>query len=96
MDFKPGDKFTVTIGSKQVETTIDPDGVQRFPYNPIYGDLWDKRLIDLNAMAINYQSGRIKFEDYLDFYLNFGYSVCSFADLSSFQHLEIKNPLWEK
>jgi hypothetical protein len=92
----PGDKITIKIGDQEIETTVDEYGVQRLPRNPIYDGMIDKGLVDLNEMVRSYRAGRIKFEDYLEFYLNIGYSVSGFADLSSFQHLEIRNPIWEK
>ena len=34
---KPGDKVIIKVNGKKVETTIDKDGVQRFPLNRIIG-----------------------------------------------------------
>jgi hypothetical protein len=84
----------ITIGDRQIETTII-DKVQRLPRNPVYDDLCSLGLVDLNQMANKYHTGQLSFETYLEFYLNIGYSVCGFAELSSFEHLAIKNPLWE-
>lgn len=95
MDFKPGDKIVVQIGNYFLETTIDEHGVQRLPNNTDYRELIDKGIIDLNTLARDHINGKVKFEDFLAFYLYIGYSVCGFAELHQFEHLEIKNPLWE-
>lgn len=94
--YKPGDTILIKVGARRVVTTIDDSGVQRLPKNKFYCDLLDANLIDLNNLAIAYQRGKISFDDYLEFYLNIGYSVCGFADLSSFEHLEISNPVWKE
>lgn len=94
--YEPGDKIFVWIGKRMIETTIDEHGTQRLPSNPVYRELYDCGLFDLNEMAIAYQSGLLSFESYFEFYLHIGYSVCSFAELSPFEHLEIVNPMWEK
>lgn len=90
-----GDKIIITIGDREIETVIDEHGVQRLPRNPIYDDLFNKGLIDLNSMIVRYHQKKIEFEDYFEFYLHIGYSVSGFSELSCFQHLDIKNPLWE-
>ena len=96
MDFKPGYKIMITIGGKPIETTIDQHGTQRLPNNPVYSALFDSGALDLNRLAVAYHQDKISLEHYLDYYLNIGYSVCGFAELSSFEHLEIVNPLWVK
>ena len=95
MKYEPGDVITITVGDHKVETTIDANGVQRLPKNPVYSALFDSGALSLNQLAIAYAQKKISFEHYLDYYLNIGYSVCGFAELSNFQHLEIKNPVWD-
>lgn len=95
LDPKPGDIFLVKIGSHRIKTEIDKNGVQRLPCNLFYDNLIKHGLLDLNAMARAYHTGKLSFDEYLEFYLNIGYSMSGFAELSSFEHLEIKNPLWE-
>lgn len=96
MEVKPGDKIMVKIGHRNVETFIDEKGVQRIsPVNKLYELLYRDGAIDLNLLAIEYEMEKISFKDYFDFYLSIRYSVDGFASLSRFQHLTIKNPLWE-
>jgi len=94
--YKMGDKINITIGEKTIETWIDKYGTQRLPNNPLFSALFECEALDLNRLAIAYRRSQINFEHYLEYYLNIGYSVCGFAELSSFEHLEIKNPLWEE
>lgn len=91
---KPGDKIKIKIGGREIETIIDPHGIQRLPSNPIYKGLWDSGSLDLNKLAIGYHEGKISKEDYLEFWLHFGMSVCSFSEKHDFEDLEIENPLW--
>jgi hypothetical protein len=92
---KPGDQIIVKIGGREILTTIDEHDTQRLPYNPVYKALLESSALDLNILGIAYQTDKISFRNYLEFYLNIGYSVCGFAELSAFEHLEIENPLWD-
>ena len=96
MGLKKGTKIPVKIGKHELVTVIDSDGVQRLPTNPIYRALLDSGALDLNKLCASYQQGLISKKDYLEFYLNIGYSVCGFSDLSFFQGYRIHNPLWDK
>lgn len=93
---KPGTKIPVKIGKQTLVTVIDENGTQRLPTNPIYRALLDSGALDLNQLCSAYQRGNISKKDYLEFYLNIGYSVCGFSDLSFFQGYKIHNPLWEQ
>lgn len=50
----------------------------------------------LNTLAIEYHQGKHSLDDMLTFYTSIGYSVAGFADLSFFEELDIRNPVWEK
>ena len=96
MKFKPGDKIPIKIGDREIMTTIDKNGTQRLPSNPVFVALFDAGVVNMNDLVRAYHYNKISFENLLEYYLNIGYSVCGFAELSNFQHLEIENPLWEK
>ncbi len=91
---KPGPE--ITIGDIKINTWYDEHGVQRLPRNEVYCALFDSGALDLNKLVVAYLQNKISFEHYLEYYLNIGYSVCGFAELNNFQHLPIKNPVWEK
>jgi hypothetical protein len=92
---KPGEIIIVKVGDKPYETVIDKDGTQRFRANSLVRHLCDSGRVDLNQLCIDYQQGRFTQEEYLHFNMGLGYSVCGLAELSSFEDLEIDNPLWE-
>lgn len=86
----------IIIGDIKINTWIDEEGTQRLPNNPVYSALIHSGALDLNKLAASYFKNQITFEHYLEFYLNIDYSVSAFSELSLFEHLEIKNPLWDK
>lgn len=43
-----------------------------------------------------YENGEVSLKDMVDFYTGTRYSVGAFATLSTFEHLEIFNPVWEQ
>lgn len=96
MKYKAGDKILIEIGGMEVLTTIDEHGIQRLPKNGFLINMIDRGILDLNKIVLMYNNGQIPFSQLLDFYLNIGYSVCGFSDLSIFADLEIINPVWEE
>jgi hypothetical protein len=94
MNFKPGDVIKVKVGGVEYETVIDDRGVQRFRRNELFCHLHDSGKVDLNKLAIDYHNGKFGKREYAEFNMGLGYSVCGFADLSSFQDWEIENPVW--
>lgn len=50
----------------------------------------------LNTLAFEYHEGKHSLDDMLTFYTSIGYSVSGFSDLSFFEDLDIRNPLWEQ
>ncbi len=93
-DLKPGDVVTVSVGGVDYETVIDKDGVQRFRRNMVLDFLFKDKRLDLNQLAVDYHHKKFDQRSYAEFNMALGYSVCGFADLSSFQDMEIDNPLW--
>lgn len=94
-NFKPGDKITILVNGQSYETYIDEHGVQRFHMNTVIDHLYNLGKIDLNDLAIDYHHGQFDKDDYMKLNMDLGYSVCGFADLSSFEDYEIINPIWE-
>ncbi len=92
---KPGDVIVVAVGGVDYETVIDELGVQRFRCNAIIGHLFQEKRLDLNQLAVDYYEKKFDQRAYAEFNMALGYSVCGFADLSSFEDMAIDNPLWE-
>lgn len=101
---KEGTVIPIRVGGRVINTTIDHLGTQRLPSDPILC-AWvsgsanvsgSGRLVGftLNDMVMLYHEGKFTFDEWLDFYLNIGYSVGGFCDLSEFSHLDIVNPVW--
>lgn len=103
-EYKSGDIIKVKVGGVEYETYIDPNGVQRFRANSLLNFLFENRKnknqnskIDLNEIAILFHTKQpFSQRDYAEFNMMLGYSVCGFAELSSFEDMEIENPLWEE
>lgn len=95
MDVKPGDEILMKVGGIEYTTVIDEYGIQRFKINSLIRHLYDEGIFDLNQLCIDYLNGKFNQRDYAEFNMQTGYSVCGFAELSSFQDMEIENPLWE-
>lgn len=104
---KPGDIIPVKVDGILHNTVIDEHGIQRFVEdltNPWYQRLRDYigtvvnpngDIRDLNELAVYHAHGKISTEEYAKFNMDIGYSVGGFCDLSSFQAMDIDNPLWE-
>lgn len=88
---------SVTVGGVAYPTIIDDHGVQRFVADPLLQECCDCGALNLNKLAIAYQMGTCKLtqRQYAELNMKLGYSVAGFADLSSFEDMEIENPLWE-
>lgn len=110
-EYKHGDKINVKIGDRTFETIIDKRGVQRFKENTVISAFYKASTeayndwmrtgregsapFNLNTLAKEYHAGKHTLDDMLTFYTSFGYSVDGFADVSFFEGLEIRNPVWE-
>jgi hypothetical protein len=72
--------------------------VQRFVANPVLCALWESGALDLNRLEIAFQTGRsgLTLRQYAEIMMGLGYSVSGFRDLSTFESMEIENPLWKK
>ncbi|KKN46796.1 hypothetical protein LCGC14_0669240 [marine sediment metagenome] len=95
-NYKSGDKITILINGQSYETYIDEHGVQRFPTNTVLDYLFNVGRLDLNQLCIDYQNGKFDKDDYMKLNMDLGYSICGFADLSSFEDYEIINPVWNE
>lgn len=93
-----GDLAGVTVGGVAYPTVIDEYGTQRFIADPILRALFNSGVLNLSVLAVEYQNGRsgLTQRQYAELNMKLGYSICGFADLSSFHDMEINNPLWEK
>lgn len=104
-NYTTGDIIKVTVGGVEYDTVIDENNVQRFVENPEHflvkqiPMIWDaylKRNIEnMNEMRVRYARGDFSQRDYAEMNMAIGYSVGGFAELSSFEDLEIINPCWE-
>jgi hypothetical protein len=93
---KPGDVITVKVGGKEYDTVIDEQGVQRFKENGVLKYLFDRGALDLNEIARIYHTKKpFSQRDYAELNMMLGYSVSGWCDLSAFQDMDVKNPLWE-
>ena len=86
----------VQVGKKKYPTFLDGKSVQRFIKNSVIEHLFNENKLDLNQLAREYHNGKFSQVDYAEFNMMIGYSVAGFADLSSFQDMQIRNPLWEE
>lgn len=93
--YPPGTEIEIEIDGKKYLTIIDKHDVQRFKKNSLLSYLVDIGEIDLNKLSIAYQEGMFSKEEYAEFNMDTGYSVCGWADIEAFQDMEIKNPVWE-
>lgn len=104
----PGDVIQVKVGGVSYDTVIDTSGTQRFRKNldnPLLKRLRNNPreihnpkgdVEDLNEMSIRYGRGEFSKREYAEMNMANGYSVCGFADLSSFEDWDIDNPLWDE
>lgn len=94
---KIGQKITVKVGGKEYLTIIDKNGTQRFKENKLLRHLVDSEMIDLNKLADHYQNKKcFTKREYAEFYMQIGYSVCGFSELSLFESYNIENPVWDE
>lgn len=85
----------VKINGKPYETEM-VNGVQRFKVNSCIKHLVDTKQIDVNKLCIDYQNGKFSQQDYAEVMMGVGYSVSAFIYLSTFEDMEIENPLWDE
>jgi len=68
--------------------------MNRYNSRHALNDRHDDEVFNLNDMCKLYHEGKFTLDEWLDFYLQIGYSVAGFCDLSFFDDLEIVNPVW--
>lgn len=94
------EKIPVIINGKTFQTFIDERGVQRFVGNAVMRRILDSldshRVMNLNTLSIDHQSGMFSNDEWLEFYTSFNYSVSGFMGLSDFCNFSIENPLWDE
>jgi len=93
----------VTVGGVEYPTIIT-NGVQRFIENrdfpllkrtPLtYDRATGMNVLDLNGLAVRYHCGEFSQREYAEANMALGYSVSGFCDLSSFQDMDVINPVW--
>jgi hypothetical protein len=94
--YKTGDIIKVKVGGVEYDTIIDHNNVQCFKCNSVIDYLLMTQRLNLNQLAMDYQMKKFSQRDYAEFNMMLGYSVSGFRELSSFEDMEIENPLWEK
>ena len=94
----PGDVFPVRVNGVTYETVIDEHGVQRFRINETIRYIMDtQQQVDFNHLMMAYQRGAFPLRDYMEFYMQVGYSVDGFAEIFASEEdspVTIQNPLW--
>lgn len=90
--------MNVRVGGVDYPTIVDEGGVQRFVADPLLAACFECGALDLNKLENAYQLGTsgLTQRQYAELNMKLGYSVCGFMDLSSFQDMEVENPLWKK
>jgi hypothetical protein len=109
-NYNVGDEIPVIVGSRTFITIIDVNGTQRFKENTVinafvnasqeaYSRFTATRTgpmpYTLNDLSVEYYEGKHTLDDMLTFYTSIGYSVTGLSDLSYFEELDIRNPIWE-
>ncbi len=101
----PGDQIIILVNGYPVDTIIDQHGVQRFIENGVIAWLLESGPLDLNAMRLAYYEDKFSLNDYMEFYMGIGYSVCGFLEVFGegsgiADHcgapVDILNPVWER
>ena len=92
---QPGDKILIKIGDREYITVIDEDGRQKFPENRIV--LWLQVMLQdkagMNEIVGMYRLNMFTLDELMHFYMDIGYTVEGFRELSFFEDLKIENPL---
>lgn len=99
---KEGEIIKIKVNGLSYDTVV-ANNVQRFPVNQLIRHLVDTKQVDLNNLCIDYQKGKFTLEEYQQFYMGMGYSVCGFEEifgvnsgfLAKKDKAEIENPLWD-
>lgn len=101
MDAQQENTIIVTVNGKEYTTIIDKNNVQRFHTNALIRHLVSSKQVDLNTLCIDLQKGKFTLNEYQQFYMGMGYSVCGFDEIFGLNSLLteedkaiIENPLW--
>ncbi len=93
--YQKGDTIKVKINGREYETVIGDDNIQRFKVNKLFRDLVFTKKVNLNQLGNDFQRGIFTLQEYMEFYMGLGYSICSFKEIfgQGDSLLEIDNPL---
>lgn len=86
----------VRVGGKLYPTVTDEQGTTRFIENPIVRFLVDHGVLDLQVVAVAYQTNRLGPPSadlqraYAEFNMMLGYSLGGFMELSSFMDMDVE------
>lgn len=72
--------FPNAIYIASYEDPKQPGGVYRFMEKPIMRWMCDNG-VDLNAMCIAHEEGDFSLKEYMQFYMDIGYSLCGFSEI---------------
>lgn len=105
---KPGQKFEVKVDGRPYQTYIDEHGIQRFVREGLGGKLATLPFAgDLTQVCSEFLrgfgEGRYTMQDYQEFNMSLGFSVCGFEDCMDSLTLnddipdtDIENPVWNE
>lgn len=86
---------TVGVGGIRYPTVVK-NGVRRFVENRLVKHLFDKDIVDLNRLHIDYANRCFSEREYAEFKMGIGYSLDGLAELSEFEELEMVTPEWTR
>jgi len=91
-----GDLIEIKLGDHVYLSEIDESGVQRFlPIGDHY-DKYQKGEYDLNQIHIEFLTqNTMTQKEYAELKMGICYSISGFSELSTFQDMQLINPLWD-
>jgi hypothetical protein len=101
LKYKTGDTIIIKVNSKDYQTIIDNDGVQRFMYSNkavwlIFKNMTDSsnRKIRRNLIT-DFEKGVLTSYQLFDIFTNFEYTVGGLLEMNMFEDFRIKNPYYQ-
>ena len=79
-----------------IDAEKDEHGVLRYRRNSLIDVAFDTKAIDLNRLAVLYQTNDVDLADVIIFWSMLGYSVDGMCDLSFMQPVAVYTPTWHK
>jgi len=74
----------ILVAFPNAQFVRDENGVFRFKENALVRWLMDGGKISLNDMAVAFQNGHFKLDEYMEFYQGLGYSLSGFLEIGAF------------